>query len=51
MWQEMVKGTERGQQCCVRAKLDMKSDNGCLRDPVMFRCKNEVHVKTGNKYK
>ncbi|KAH9496203.1 hypothetical protein Btru_010496 [Bulinus truncatus] len=29
----------------------MKSDNGCLRDPTMYRCKNESHVRTGTKYK
>ena len=51
MWEEMKKGTKHGQKCCVRAKLDMQSDNGCLRDPTMYRCKNEIHVKTGNKYK
>ncbi|XP_071491783.1 bifunctional glutamate/proline--tRNA ligase-like [Diadema antillarum] len=51
MWKEMIKGTERGQQCCLRLKIDMKSDNGCLRDPTIYRCKNEVHVRTGTKYK
>lgn len=51
MWQEMRKGTEYGQTCCVRAKIDMKSANGCLRDPTIYRCKNEIHPKTGDKYK
>ncbi|KAG1651553.1 Bifunctional glutamate/proline--tRNA ligase [Nymphon striatum] len=51
MWNEMIKGTEFGQKCAVRAKIDMKSDNGCMRDPTIYRCKNEVHVKTGTKYK
>ena len=51
MWEDMKKGNPAGLKCCVRAKLNMKSDNGCLRDPTMFRCKNETHVKTGNKYK
>ncbi|GFR95325.1 bifunctional glutamate/proline--tRNA ligase [Elysia marginata] len=51
MWAEMKKGSEHGQKCCVRAKLDMNSDNGCMRDPTMYRCKNEVHVRTGSKYK
>ena len=23
LWKEMVNGTERGKQCCVRGKLDM----------------------------
>jgi len=51
MWEEMKKGSAAGQKCCIRAKLDMKSDNGCLRDPTMYRCKLEPHVKTGDKYK
>ncbi|KAL3288091.1 hypothetical protein HHI36_002542 [Cryptolaemus montrouzieri] len=51
MWEEMKKGTEYGQKCCVRAKIDMKSLNGCLRDPTIYRCKNEAHPRTGTKYK
>ncbi|XP_014254259.1 bifunctional glutamate/proline--tRNA ligase [Cimex lectularius] len=51
MWQEMLKGTAYGQKCCVRAKIDMNSLNGCMRDPTIYRCKNEPHPKTGNKYK
>lgn len=51
IWNEMQKGTEYGQRCCVRAKIDMKSANGCLRDPTIYRCKNEIHPKTGDKYK
>ncbi|XP_063957953.1 bifunctional glutamate/proline--tRNA ligase-like isoform X2 [Lytechinus pictus] len=51
IWKEMVKGSDVGQKCCLRLKIDMKSDNGCLRDPTIYRCKNEVHVRTGTKYK
>ncbi|XP_015906770.2 bifunctional glutamate/proline--tRNA ligase [Parasteatoda tepidariorum] len=51
MWEEMKKGTAFGKTCCVRAKIDMKSDNGCLRDPTIYRCKDMPHPKTGNKYK
>ncbi|XP_069160943.1 bifunctional glutamate/proline--tRNA ligase isoform X1 [Procambarus clarkii] len=51
MWEEMKKGTDYGMTCCVRARIDMKSDNGCMRDPAIYRCKNEPHVKTGYKYK
>jgi bifunctional glutamyl/prolyl-tRNA synthetase len=51
MWEEMKRGTECGQKCCVRAKIDMNSANGCLRDPTIYRCKNEPHPKTGTKYK
>lgn len=51
MWEEMKKGTERGQQCCVRIKMNMKDNNGALRDPTIYRCKAETHVRTGDKYK
>lgn len=51
MWSEMINGTEYGQKCCVRAKIDMSSANGCLRDPTIYRCKNEPHPRTGTKYK
>ncbi|OON13356.1 proline--tRNA ligase [Opisthorchis viverrini] len=49
-WEEMKKGTEFGVQCCVRAKIDMNSNNGALRDPTIYRCKRESHVRTGSKY-
>lgn len=51
MWGEMLKGTPIGQKCCIRAKIDMSSDNGCMRDPTIYRCKNEAHPRTGTKYK
>ena len=51
MWQEMKQGSEYGQKCALRAKLDMQSDNGCMRDPTLYRCKIEEHVRTGTKYK
>ena len=51
IWQEMIKGTEKGLTYCVRAKLDMQSTNGTMRDPTIYRCKSEPHLVTGNKYK
>ena len=47
----MVIGSESGQKCAVRAKMNMLSDNGCMRDPAIYRCKPETHPSTGNKYK
>uniref|UniRef100_A0A671YNE1 Bifunctional glutamate/proline--tRNA ligase n=1 Tax=Sparus aurata TaxID=8175 RepID=A0A671YNE1_SPAAU len=51
MWSEMKAGTEFGQTCCMRAKIDMNSNNGCMRDPTLFRCKNTPHPRTGSTYK
>ncbi|KAL3081910.1 hypothetical protein niasHT_037088 [Heterodera trifolii] len=51
LWKEMQEGSERGQQCCVRIKMDMKHNNGALRDPTIYRCKSESHVRHGDKYK
>ncbi|KAL9891652.1 glutamyl-prolyl-tRNA synthetase [Glossina fuscipes fuscipes] len=51
MWQEMLIGSDYGQKCCVRAKIDMSSANGCMRDPTIYRCKKEPHPRAGTKYK
>ncbi|XP_053721197.1 bifunctional glutamate/proline--tRNA ligase isoform X1 [Synchiropus splendidus] len=51
MWAQMKAGTELGQACCMRAKIDMSSNNGCMRDPTLFRCKNAPHPRTGTTYK
>ncbi|XP_031602480.1 bifunctional glutamate/proline--tRNA ligase isoform X1 [Oreochromis aureus] len=51
MWSEMKAGTEYGQTCCMRAKIDMNSNNGCMRDPTLYRCKNAAHPRTGNTYR
>ncbi|KAL6440058.1 hypothetical protein ACFW04_002999 [Cataglyphis niger] len=51
LWNEMRRGTSRGLECCVRAKIDYESTNGCMRDPTIYRCKLEPHPRTGSKYK
>ncbi|XP_067421040.1 bifunctional glutamate/proline--tRNA ligase isoform X2 [Emydura macquarii macquarii] len=50
MWEEMKKGTEYGQTCCLRAKIDMNSNNGCMRDPTLYRCKTQPHPRTASNY-
>lgn len=51
LWEEMKKGSTKGQSCCVRIKIDMQSNNGAMRDPTIYRCKIEPHVRFGDKYK
>eukprot|EP00051_Salpingoeca_urceolata_P028061 m.484725 g.484725 ORF g.484725 m.484725 type:complete len:1461 (+) comp23523_c0_seq1:124-4506(+) len=51
LWKEMQAGSDIGVKCCVRAKINYADSNGCLRDPVLYRCKPEPHVRTGDKYK
>uniref|UniRef100_A0A0D9Y6L7 glutamate--tRNA ligase n=1 Tax=Oryza glumipatula TaxID=40148 RepID=A0A0D9Y6L7_9ORYZ len=51
LWKEMINGTERGMQCCVRGKLDMQDPNKSLRDPVYYRCNTDPHHRVGSKYK
>jgi len=51
MWEEMKCASAVGQNCCIRAKISMQLDNGCMRDPTMYRVRLEPHVRTGDKYK
>lgn len=51
LWREMKDGSERGQQCCLRGKLDMQALNKSLRDPVYYRCNPISHHRVGSKYK
>jgi glutamyl/glutaminyl-tRNA synthetase len=51
LWEEMKKGSPAGLKCAVRAKINMKSDNGCMRDPTIYRCKPEPHPATKDKFK
>ena len=44
-------GIREGLQFCLRAKIDYASDNSCMRDPVLYRCKLQPHPQTGSKYK
>ena len=51
MWKEMIKGSEVGKTYCLRIKMDMKNDNATLRDPVIYRCNEDKHHRTGTTYK
>lgn len=51
LWKEMQKASEEGLKCIVRIKIDPTSENGAMRDPPIYRCKPEPHLRTGTKYK
>uniref|UniRef100_A0A7I4CEY7 glutamate--tRNA ligase n=1 Tax=Physcomitrium patens TaxID=3218 RepID=A0A7I4CEY7_PHYPA len=51
LWKEMIAGSTRGVQCCVRAKMDMSNPNASLRDPVYYHCNPTPHHRVGSKYK
>lgn len=48
IYEQMIKG--EADDYCLRAKIDMQSNNGCMRDPVLARVNRTPHQRTGKKY-
>lgn len=51
IWDLMLKGDESVKAYCVRAKMSVDNPNKCMRDPTIYRFKQEHHERTGDKWK
>lgn len=50
LFQRMKEGEFEEGSCVLRAKIDMKSPNMNMRDPVMYRILKKHHQRTGNEW-
>lgn len=50
LFEKMLQGEFAEGSCVLRAKIDMKSGNLNLRDPIMYRILKAPHHRTGNRW-
>ncbi len=50
LFKKMKKGSYNEGELCLRAKINMRSKNILLRDPVLYRIKKNTHYKTKKKW-
>lgn len=50
LFHKMREGFFKEEEACLRAKINMKSSNLLMRDPVIYRIKFKKHYRTGKKW-
>jgi glutaminyl-tRNA synthetase len=50
LFERMRRGQFEEGQCVLRAKIDMKSGNINMRDPILYRIRKVEHHRTGDKW-
>jgi glutamyl-tRNA synthetase len=50
-FEEMKKGTDEGKRWFIRAKISVDNPNKAMRDPVIYRCNDTPHHRTGDAWK
>jgi len=53
IWNQMLSQSpsEEIKKFCIRGKIDYKSKNKCMRDPVFYRFSDQEHHRLGRKFK